>query len=142
MKIKISRKNKELPLPEYKTHGSVAFDFAAAEDIVIQSREIAYIPTGLIIKVPEGYALIISARSSTAKKYGLMLTNSIGIIDQDYCGPEDEIKVSVYNFTDKLVEIKRGDRIAQGMFVKIDKVEWQETNELSASTRGGFGSTG
>lgn len=142
MQVKIFQKNKQTPLPQYKTPGAVAFDIAASEDMSIPAREIALIPTGLVICVPEGYALIVAARSSTAIKRGLMLANGIGIIDQDYCGPDDEIKISVYNFTDKPVKIKKDDRVAQGMFVKIEKVEWKKTDKLENKTRGGFGSTG
>lgn len=142
MRIKILQKNKELPLPEYKTPGSVAFDIAASEDISVPARETALIPTGLVICAPTDCALIIAARSSTAIKRGLMLANGIGIIDQDFCGPNDEIKISVYNFTDKPVKIKKGERIAQGMFVKIEKAEWKQADKLENKTRGGFGSTG
>ncbi|MBD3330705.1 dUTP diphosphatase, partial [Candidatus Peregrinibacteria bacterium] len=59
-----------------------------------------------------------------------------------YCGPEDEIKVLVYNFTDENKEIVRGEKIAQGVFVRIDKFEWEEVEEIDSESRGGFGSTG
>lgn len=142
MRVKIKRLDKSLSLPIYATSGSAAFDLAASEDIIVPSHEIRLIPTGLIICAPPGYMLMIAARSSLPLKRGLTLPNGIGIIDQDYCGPEDEIKIQVYNFTDKSVEIKKGDRIAQTLFLKIERAEWEETYELENQTRGGFGSTG
>lgn len=142
MKVKIFKKDSSTPLPEYKTPGSAAFDISASEDITIPAHEIALVPTGLIVCTPDGYALIAVLRSSTPMKKGLCSAHGIGIIDQDYCGPDDEIKIQVYNFTNNPVEIKKGERIAQGMFVKIDKAEWEELNELSTGSRGGFGSTG
>ena len=84
---------------------------------------------------------MIAARSSTHKK-GLMMANGIGIIDPDYSGNEDEIKVAYYNFTDAAVIIEKGERIAQGTFVKITHPEWEEVDEMPNKTRGGFGTTG
>ncbi|MBI4135915.1 dUTP diphosphatase [Candidatus Uhrbacteria bacterium] len=142
MRVKIYRKDPAVELPAYKTPGSVAFDISVAEDLLIPAHEIRLIPTGLIICTPPGHMLLVAARSSTPLKKGLMLANGIGIVDQDFCGPEDEIKIQVYNFTDKPVEVKRGDRLAQGLFLSVEQVEWEEVKELNAKTRGGFGSTG
>lgn len=142
MQVRITRLDKSIPLPIYHTPGSVAFDFAARENITIASKTIAYIPTGLIIQSPPGYMLSVVARSSLAKKKGLMLGNGLGIIDQDYCGPEDEIKIMVYNFTDSPTTVERGERIAQGIFVRIDTAEWNEVENITDASRGGFGSTG
>ncbi len=142
MKIKIKRLDKSLPLPEYHTPGSVAFDFTARANTTIAAHSLGYIPTGLIIQTPSGYLLSVVARSSLAKKKGLMLGNGVGIIDQDYCGPEDEIKILVYNFTDSAATIERGERIAQGIFVRIDTAQWEESDQMSDKSRGGFGSTG
>ncbi|MFA6486370.1 MAG: dUTP diphosphatase [Candidatus Magasanikbacteria bacterium] len=142
MQIKITRIDKTLPLPAYHTAGSVAFDFAASADTTIASRALGYIPTGLIIQAPPGYMLAIIARSSLAKKHGLMLGNGVGVIDQDYCGPQDEIKLMVYNITDAPVTITRGERVAQGIFLPVQIAEWQEVDEIASASRGGFGSTG
>ncbi len=142
MKIKIKRIDKTLPLPQYHTGGSVGFDLAANVDTTIQPKEIALIPTGLIIQTPPGYMLAIIARSSTPRKKGLTMPNAVGIIDQDYCGPEDELKIMVYNFTDQPVVVARGERIAQGLFIRVDIADWEEVDEISGSNRGGFGSTG
>lgn len=142
MKARIFRKDPSVSIPTYQTVGSVAFDLSPSEDITIPAHEIRLVPTGLIICTPPGHMLAIAARSSTPLKRGLMIANGLGIVDQDYCGPDDEIKLQLLNFTDKSVEIKKGDRIAQGLFLALDRVEWEEVNELGGKTRGGFGSTG
>lgn len=142
MKVKIKRIDKDLPLPLYETKGAVGFDITAREDIEIPAKEILMVPSNLIVEVPEKYMLVVASRSSTPSKKGLTPPHGFGIIDHDYCGPEDEIKVLVYNFTKKPVLISRGEKIAQGVFVRIDKFEWEETDNLSNESRGGFGSTG
>ena len=142
MKVSIFRKDPTVPLPAYQTGGSVAFDLAASEDAVIPSHEIRLIPTGLIVCTPPGHMLLIAARSSTSLKRGLFPANGVGIIDRDFCGPDDELKLLMYNFTNAAVEIKKGDRLAQGLFLKLDRVEWEEVTELTPKSRGGFGSTG
>ena len=98
-------------------------------------------PTGLVIGVPAGHFLGIFARSSTPLKRGLMVANGVGIVDADYCGPKDEIKVQVLNFTTTPVTVKKGDRIAQGVILPSVRVEWQEVADAPGVTRGGFGST-
>jgi dUTP pyrophosphatase len=142
MDIKIVRIDKNLPLPEYQTEGAVAFDMYSREDAVVAPGELALLPSNFIIQVPSGYALVVAARSSTAKKKGLVLGNGIGIIDEDYHGPEDEIKILVRNFTDHPVKIERGERLAQGLIVPIEKAIWQEVPAIKDESRGGFGTTG
>lgn len=142
MKVKIKRIDKELPLPIYETDGSVGFDISAREDVTISAKEIGMVPANLVVEVPKGYMLVVASRSSTPRKKGLTPPHGIGIIDHDYCGPEDEVKVLVYNFTDEEVHVKRGEKVAQGVFVRIDKFEWEEIDEVENKSRGGFGSTG
>jgi dUTP pyrophosphatase len=142
MKVKITRIDKSLPLPEYQTKGSVAFDLYSRIDLEIKPQEIAIIPTNLIIQTPKNYMLLIASRSSNPRKLGLLKPHGIGIIDQDYCGSGDEIKVQVMNFTDKIVNLKKGQRIGQATFVKINKANWQEISKIEKKSRGGFGSTG
>jgi dUTP pyrophosphatase len=142
MKVKIKRLDKSLPLPEYQTEGSVGFDLYARGEHQIAPRSVELIPTNLIVETPPGYMLIIVMRSSAPARKGLILPNGIGIVDQDYHGEEDELKVQVYNISDKLVMVEKKERIAQGIFVKINKAEWGEVDEMSAESRGGFGSTG
>lgn len=141
MHVKITRLDKTLPLPQYHTAGSAAFDFYARETIVIPPKEISRIPTGLIIASPPGYFLAIVPRSSTPQKKGLTVPNGIGVIDSDYCGPQDEIQILVYNFTDVSTTVSKGERIAQGMFLKVEQSEWEETEQTAEISRGGFGST-
>lgn len=138
MKVPINNKNNNLP--QYQTEGSIAFDFSANRDEIIAPKSVSKILTGCIIKVPEGYGLFIFARSSLYK-YGLMLANSVGVLDNDYCGTNDEVQILVYNFTDLPVKIKKGTRIAQGVFIPIEKVQWISYTPASKS-RGGIGSTG
>lgn len=142
MDVTLKRIDTTLPLPEYKTDGSVAFDIYAREETAIDSQTLGRIPTNLIIATPAGYGLILSARSSLASKKGLFLANGIGVIDPDYAGNEDEILLSVYNFSAQSVTVERGERIAQGMFVRIDRASWNEVARMDEHSRGGFGSTG
>lgn len=137
----ISRDHESIPLPSYATEGSVAFDLASSEDITIAPHAMTLIPTGLVIATPKGYALVLVARSSLFKKKGLMLANSIGIIDQDYCGPNDKIMIAVWNTTNASVDVAKGERLAQGLFLPVEKAEWKE-GLTSTDDRGGFGSTG
>jgi dUTP pyrophosphatase len=143
MKIRITRVDPSLPLPEYKTSGAVAFDMYTREDATIAPGAIALLPSNLIVKIPDGYFLMIAARSSTAKK-GLTLANGVGTIDQDFNGFENEIRIAVHNFTDAPVSVARGDRLAQGLILPIIKAEWEEVSResLPKESRGSFGSTG
>ena len=142
MKVNIKRIDTSLPLPEYQTSGAVAFDLYSREDLTISPKTIALIPTNLIIETPDGYMLTVVTRSSTPKKKGLLVPHGIGIIDQDYHGEKDEIMLQVYNFTDQEVAITRGERVGQAAFVRVDRGEWQEVDEMKQDSRGGFGSTG
>ncbi|MGE5814677.1 MAG: dUTP diphosphatase [Acidobacteriota bacterium] len=139
--VRIRRIDREIPLPSYQTAEAAGFDLAAREDVRVPPGEVRLVPTGLVIEVPHGCFLGIFARSSTPLKRGLMVANGVGVVDPDYAGPEDEIKVQVVNFTRQEVLVKRGDRIAQGILIPCVRAQWHEgaTRELS---RGGFGSTG
>ncbi|MBI2109356.1 MAG: dUTP diphosphatase [Parcubacteria group bacterium] len=141
MKVRIKRIDKALPLPEYKTEGAVAFDFASRIEIKIAPRAIAYAPLNVVIEPPEGFMLLIAARSSLHKK-GLMLANSVAIMDRDFCGDEDEYYAVLYNFSDTEASVSRGERIAQGIFKEYKKAEWEETDTMKNPSRGGFGTTG
>jgi len=141
LKAKIKRIDKNLPLPVYETSGSVGFDILARETTTIPTKEIKLIPGNIIVKVPEGYMLMVASRSSTPRKKGLTQPHGLGIIDHDYCGEQDEIKIQVYNFTDDSVIVQRGEKIAQGVFIKIDKLSWEEVDTMENNSRGGFGST-
>lgn len=109
--------------------------------MTIAPGQVTLVPTGLVIAVPQGHFLGIFARSSTPLKRGLMVANGVGIVDADYCGPTDEIKIEVYNFTAAPVRVTRGDRLAQGVILPFVRAEWDERDKPTEVSRGGFGST-
>ena len=141
LKIRIHRLHPDAVIPEYQTEGSAAFDLAAADSVVVAPGEVRLVPTGLVIEVPAGMFLGIFARSSTPLKRGLMVANGVGVVDSDYCGPEDEVKIAVVNVTAKPVTIERGDRIAQGILLPAPHVTWEEVDQVRSGSRGGFGAT-
>ncbi|MBU1089326.1 dUTP diphosphatase [Patescibacteria group bacterium] len=141
MKVKIFRLDKTLPLPIYETGGAVGFDLLAREMVEVPTGEIRLIPANVIIKTPPGFALLITSRSSTPRKKGLTQPHGLGVIDQDYCGSEDEIKIQVHNFSVKNATVERGEKIAQGLFVRCERAEFEEIEKIENTTRGGFGST-
>jgi len=108
----------------------------------IQPREIAIVPANLVVKVPSGYMLALISRSSTPRKKGLLKPHAIGVIDQDYCGENDELGIQVYNFTDQTVVVEKGERIAQAVVIPVQKVQFSEVKNMNTADRGGFGSTG
>lgn len=120
MKVRVKRVDKNLPLPKYETPGACCFDLLAREQTVIQPKSLGLIPSNIIIEVPKGYMFIVVPRSSTPKKKGLLIPHGIGVIDQDYHGPEDEVWFQVYNFTDEAVTIEKGDRVSQGYLIHIN----------------------
>jgi dUTP pyrophosphatase len=142
MRLKIRRLDSTVPLPTYGTDEAAGFDLAAASDATIAPRQIALIPTGLVIEVPTGHCLGIFARSSTPLKRGLVIANGVGIVDPDYSGPTDEIRIQVLNVTDREVQVRRGDRLAQGIVLPAPRVTWDEVDVIREEARGGFGSTG
>ena len=141
LNVNIKRVDAALPLPTYATAGSVGFDLICREDTEVTPSRLARIPGNVIVETPPGYMLLLTMRSSTAKRKGLLMPNGVGVIDQDYCGEGDELFVQVYNFRDEAVTVKRGERIAQGIFVPVLRVSWNEVDEMGKG-RGGFGSTG
>lgn len=140
-KIKIRRIDKSIPLPAYKTQGAVAFDLSSREEKVIKPKEIIYVPLNVNIKNPKSCAIIMAPRSSL-HKMGLTLINNIGIFDEDFCGNNDEYNAAIYNFSDQPVTIEVGTRIVQAMVVPIEKVDFEEVEDMESGDRGGFGSTG
>jgi dUTP pyrophosphatase len=139
--VTIKRVDCELPLPHYATAGAVGFDLVCREETEIAPHQLARIPGNVIVQTPVGYMLLLTMRSSTAQRKGLLMPNGVGVIDQDYCGEGDELMVSVYNFREEAVTVMRGERIAQGIFVPIARVAWNEVKHVGEG-RGGFGSTG
>jgi dUTP pyrophosphatase len=142
MKVKIKRIDSNLPLPMYESPGAVGFDFLAREDTHVEPKAIALVPGNIVMEVPDGYMLAVFSRSSAPKKKGVMLPHGVGVIDSDYCGPDDEIWIQVWNFLEKPVTIHRGEKIAQGIIIPVIRAEWEETDEMKAANRGGRGTTG
>ena len=127
---------------EYKTPGACAFDMPVSEEKTIAPGEYALVETGVVIATPPGYVLMLAPRSSTFKNFGLMFVNSFGIIDQDYCGDNDTIKCAVINMKKESITLQPGDRIAQAMFVPVERAEFEVVTSMNTSDRGGFGTTG
>lgn len=141
MLVKIKRLDKSLPLPKYHTEGSVGFDLYCRESVEIPPKEFRYVAQNVIIECPRNYALLWIARSGMHKR-GLMLLNGIGLFDQDFSGPEDEGKAILYNFTNEVVKVDKGDRLVQCVFVNCAIVDFEEVDVIQEKTRGGLGSTG
>jgi len=141
MKLKIKRFDKSLPLPVHKTSGAVAVDLYSRLDTTIEPHQFAYVPMNVAIKIPDGYFVLMSSRSST-HKMGVTGLNGVGIFDRDYCGDNDEYHYVAYNFTDKQVNIEKGTRLCQILLIKCENFEFQEVDKMESLTRGGFGTTG
>lgn len=141
MQVSFRRLSPDTPMPEYKTPGACAFDIAVIEEKTLQPGERQMLRTGLVVAVPAGYTLLLFSRSSNAKK-GIRISNSVGVVDQDYCGPNDELIAALHNFGNQAYTIKKGDRVMQGLIVPIVKAEFIESIDPAGADRGGFGTTG
>jgi dUTP pyrophosphatase len=141
MRLRITRLRPSVPMPAYATSGAAGFDLAAADSVEIPPRGIRLVGTGLVVAVPEGYFLGVFARSSTSLKRGLVVANGVGVLDSDYCGPDDELKLQLLNVTDAPITVAAGDRLAQGIVLQAPRIEFVE-GDATAPSRGGFGSTG
>lgn len=142
MDVKIVNKSRH-QLPSYATVSSAGMDLKAntSEPITLKPMERYLFPTGLYIQLPEGYEAQIRPRSGLAAKYGITVTNAPGTIDADYTG---EIGVSLINLSNENFVVHPGERIAQMVIAKYEKVSWKEVSVLDETERGsgGFGSTG
>jgi dUTP pyrophosphatase len=142
MKVKIVNKSKH-PLPQYATVASAGFDVRANIDtpMVLKSMERALVPTGLFMELPEGSEAQVRPRSGLALKHGITVLNSPGTIDADYRG---ELKVLLINLSGEDFAINDGERIAQVIVAKHERVEWEQVEQLMETERGagGFGHTG
>ena len=142
MTVKIINQSNN-PLPAYATEGSSGMDIRAfvTEPVTLQPLERALIPTGLFIALEEGYEAQIRPRSGLAIKQGITCLNTPGTIDADYRG---EIKIILINLSNETQSVNNGDRIAQMVIQKVEKIDWSLAVELEQTERsdGGFGSTG
>ncbi|MGN6179875.1 MAG: dUTP diphosphatase [Mucilaginibacter sp.] len=130
-------------LPGYETIHSAGMDLRADLEtpVTLKPLERKLIPTGLHIELPEGYEAQIRPRSGLALKHGIGIVNSPGTVDADYRG---EIKVLLINFSEEVFQVKTGDRIAQMIISRHEKVEWEQVEILNETSRGagGYGHTG
>ena len=142
MEVKIVNKS-AYPLPEYATEHSAGMDLRAdiKESITLEPLKRAMVPTGIYIELPEGFEAQIRPRSGLAAKHGISLVNTPGTIDADYRG---EIKVIMVNLSDTPFVLNPGERIAQMVIARYERIKWNLVDELTESERGegGFVSTG
>ena len=131
------------PLPEYATEGSAGMDLRANLEtpVTLQPFERMLIPTGIFIELPEGHEAQVRPRSGLAIKHGLTCLNSPGTVDADYRG---ELKIILINLSNEAHTIVHGDRVAQMIVAKVERVKWKSAKKISDTTRGegGFGHTG
>ncbi len=143
VKVLIKKLNPEAKLPSYKTKGSSGMDLMALveEKIIVKPNSSELIPTGLSIAIPEDLEIQIRPRSGLAAKHSITVLNTPGTIDSDYRG---ELKIILYNHSNKNFIVNKNDRVAQMILVPILKVDFEEVDELPDTIRGsgGFGSTG
>ena len=143
-KIKVKIVNQSVnPLPEYATNGSVGVDLRAniTEKWILRAGQRLMVPTGIFIELPDNYEAQVRPRSGLAIRSGITCLNTPGTIDSDYRG---EIKVILINLSQEEQVIEPGERIAQMVFAKVEKVKWKEVKNVDPTDRndGGFGHTG
>jgi len=128
-------------LPEYKTSGAAGADICSSEDCSINPNSWKMVSTGIFPEIPENFEIQVRSRSGLAAKNGVFVLNSPGTVDSDYRG---EIKVILANMSDKVFEVKKGDRIAQLVVMPVRQADFSIVPEISETERsaGGFGSTG
>lgn len=132
----------EIPLPRRGTAGSAGYDFTSPMTVTVPAGGSALIPTGIRAEMDRGWVLMIFPRSSLGYKYGIRLSNTVGVIDSDYAHAKNEghIMVKLTNGSDGEVTIQKGDRFCQGVFLPYGTAE--EDASLLGDRSGGFGSTG
>lgn len=135
-------------VPDFATDGAAGFDLAVLDDVYVAAGQTVMARTGLVIATPAGHMTMVAPRSSTWKKWGVRLANTIGIVDEDYCGDEDEMFLALWNPSGQPpTKIPAGTRIAQGIFVPVLSAgAWNyvrfEQQDMMGQSRGGWGSTG
>jgi dUTP pyrophosphatase len=142
MNVRIINNSKNA-LPAYETLHAAGMDLRADVDepVILAPMERKLIPTGLFIELPEGFEAQIRPRSGLAFKHGIGIVNSPGTIDADYRG---EVKVLLINLSGQEFVVNSGDRVAQMLIARHEKIHWEQVGELNETTRGagGFGHTG
>lgn len=141
MQIKIKYFTDKIDRLEYIDGKSDWIDLRAAEDVTLKAGEFKLIPLGIAMELPQGYEAHVVPRSSTFKNFGIIQTNSMGVIDESYCGDNDQWFFPAYALRD--TEIHVGDRICQFRIVEHQpKIQFDEVLFLGNEDRGGHGSTG
>lgn len=139
-KIQIKYFDKEIDKVEKISKGDL-IDLRAAETVEMKKGDFKLIKLGVGMKLPEGYKANVYPRSSTYKNFGIILANSVGQIDQSYCGEEDEWRFPAIALRDTVIH--KNDRICQFEIQKIQpEIEFEEVEHLDSESRGGIGSTG
>ena len=141
MNVRITKVDPRAVTPEYQTPGAAAFDLTVIDDGIVPAHGTVFFRTGLVFGIPPGHVMLIFPRSSLFKKLGLRLGNQTGVLDADFCGPEDECLISVWNPGDQTVSISAGSRLAQAVVLPRPTVTFEE-GPAEGPTRGGWGSTG
>jgi dUTP pyrophosphatase len=142
LQVLITRLDADLPLPQYAKGGDAGADIYSRIDFTLAPGERTLVPTGIAIALPDGYVALVHPRSGLAIKHGVTMVNAPGTVDAAYRG---ELQCILINHDPKeSVSFKRGDRIAQLVFQKVERAEFVEVEHLPGSGRGegGFGSTG
>ncbi len=140
-KIKIRYHSQEIEKLRYIDGKSDWIDLRAAEEVSLKAGDFALINMGISVQLPRGYEMIIAARSSTFKNFGLIQTNAIGVVDESYCGDDDIIMMPVYATRDTQVHVN--DRLCQFRILRHQpEIVFEEVDSLENESRGGFGSTG
>ena len=141
MKVLVKRVEKDAKIPRYAHEGDAGVDLYANKEVLIEKGEIALVPTGIKIALPKGFEAQVRPKSGLALKNGITVLNTPGTIDEGYRG---EICVIVVNHGKQAFKVEKGNKIAQMVFNKVEKAEFEEVEELDDTTRGenGFGSTG
>lgn len=143
MQIKIKYFNKNIDKLKYigGAEKSNWIDLRAAETVILKAGDFALVPLGIAMKLPEGYEAHIAPRSSTFRNYGIIMTNSVGVVDTKFSGDNDQWRMPVYATRDTV--IKENDRICQFRIVECQpEIEFKEVEKMEDPDRGGFGSTG
>lgn len=131
-----------IPVPQYHSDGAAGFDLAIPDAISVPANATTRAPLGLVIRAPRNHFMMVVPRSSTYKRWGVILENGVGIVDEDYCGPEDELALLIRNGENHDKIIPAGTRLAQGIFVPYTRGIFVNWGGPIAESRGGWGSTG
>lgn len=137
MQLRIKRFDSTLPLPQGEPRAA-GLDLTCRESMTVPPHEVRLVPSNVAIEIPDGYFLLLTSRSSTPFRKGLMLANGAGIIDPFFCGDKDELQIMLFNFTDAPVQVERGEQLAQVTLMKYEQVSWQEIDTFGTDGRGGY----